>query len=43
LDKAFRLFFPEKVPTIGVIGGENLGILGNFMLIFLIFALSKIN
>ncbi len=22
LDKAFRLFFPEKVPTIGVIGGK---------------------
>jgi len=22
LDKVFRLFFPQKVPTIGVIGGK---------------------
>jgi hypothetical protein len=26
LDKAFRLFFPQKVPTIGVIGGKIPGL-----------------
>jgi hypothetical protein len=26
LDKIFRLFFPQKVPTIGVIGGKIPGL-----------------
>jgi len=26
LDKVFRLFFPQKVPTIGVIGGKIPGL-----------------